>query len=162
MKTTKMMILGALIGTCTFAAAQEEKPARPEGGGRGMRQPSPEMLKEFDKDGDGKLSDQEKLMAQAAWQRLRGRSSGPVYGPGYGFPQANANAGGIAAANAAAAGNGGGEGKAKVSALVKRFDKDGDGKLNDEEKATAQAELKKDKKAKADKPEADKPVAEKP
>jgi hypothetical protein len=28
---------------------------------------------------------------------------------------------------------------------VKRFDKDGDGKLNDAEKAAAQAELKKDK-----------------
>jgi hypothetical protein len=39
-----------------------------------------------------------------------------------------------------------GDGKpAKVNPLVKRFDKDGDGKLNDAEKAAAQAELKKDK-----------------
>jgi Ca2+-binding EF-hand superfamily protein len=68
MKTTKLMILGALIGTCTFAAAQEEKPARPEGGGRGMRQPSPEMLKKFDKDGDGKLSQEEAKAAREARQ----------------------------------------------------------------------------------------------
>ncbi|HZN35068.1 MAG TPA: hypothetical protein VFB80_14665 [Pirellulaceae bacterium] len=126
-----------------------------------------QFAKQFDKDGDGKLNDQEKLMAQAAWQRMRARSSGPTYGPGYagpyGFAQANANAGGVAAANAAAAGGGaGGEGKAKVSALVKRFDKDGDGKLNDEEKAAAQAELKKDKKSKADKPMDEKPAEEKP
>ena len=112
-----------------------------------------QFAKQFDKDGDGKLNDQEKLLAQAAWQRMRGKDRGPVYGPGYGglpgnggFAQANANAGGIAGANAAAAGGAGGEGKVKVSALVKRFDKDGDGKLNDEEKAAAQADLKKDKK----------------
>src|SRR5262245_33492770 len=120
-----------------------------------------QFAKQFDKDGDGKLSDQEKLMAQAAWQRMRSRNNGPVYGPGYGFPQANANAAGIAAAGAASAASGG-EAKSKVSALVKRFDKDGDGKLNDEEKATAQAELKKDKKGKVDKPMDEKPAAEKP
>jgi hypothetical protein len=71
MKTTKLMILGALIGTCTFAAAQEEKPARPEGGGRGMRQPSPEMLKKFDKDGDGKLSQEEAKAMREAQQAKR-------------------------------------------------------------------------------------------
>jgi hypothetical protein len=49
-----------------------------------------------------------------------------------------------------------GDGKAsKVSPLVKRFDKDGDGKLNAEEKAAAQAELKKDK-SKDEKPKDDK------
>ena len=46
----------------------------------------------------------------------------------------------------------------KVNALVKRFDKDGDGKLNAEEKAAAQAELKKAKtKTKKDKEPAAKP-----
>lgn len=118
-----------------------------------------QFAKQFDKDGDGKLNDQEKLMAQAAWQRMRTKDRGPVYGPGYGgFAQANANAGGVAAAGAAAAGGAGGEGKTKVPALVKRFDKDGDGKLNDEEKAAAQAELKKDKKE----PKAKSEKAEKP
>ena len=109
-----------------------------------------QFAKQFDKDGDGKLNDQEKLMAQAAWQKLRGgKDRGPVYGPGYGgFQQANAGAGGFAGAAAAASGSASGEGSVKVSALVKRFDKDGDGKLNDEEKAAAQAELKKDKKGK--------------
>jgi hypothetical protein len=114
--------------------------------------------KQFDKDGDGKLNDAEKLAAQAAYQRLRGRSRGTQYGPGFGFAQGIANAGGAVAANPAGPGAAGGEAKSKVPALVKRFDKDGDGKLNDEEKATAQAELKKSKKDKAKaEVEADKP-----
>lgn len=99
--------------------------------------------KQFDKDGDGKLNDSEKLMAQMAYQRMRGNKRGPVAGIGYG---GQAGAGGFAP-NAGIPGNAPvAEPKAaKVSPLVKRFDKDGDGKLNDEEKATAQAELKKSK-----------------
>jgi Ca2+-binding EF-hand superfamily protein len=120
-----------------------------------------QFAKQFDKDGDGKLNDAEKLMAQAAWQRMRNKNSGPAYGMGYG---GQAGAGGYVpntAGNAAS-----GEAKApKVSSLVKRFDKDGDGKLNDEEKAAAQAELNKNKKGKDAKPKADKPekpAADKP
>ncbi len=100
-----------------------------------------QFLKQFDKNGDGKLSDAEKLAAQAAYQRMRNRSSGPKYGIGFG-----GQAGGVAPALPAVRGAAGGKAKEpKVSALVKRFDKDGDGKLNDEEKAAAQAELKKPK-----------------
>lgn len=99
-----------------------------------------QFLKQFDKNGDGKLSDAEKLAAQTAYQRMRGRSGGgPAYGIGFG-----GQAGGFAPVAPTA----GAKGKAKepkVSALVKRFDKDGDGKLSDEEKAAAQAELKRSK-----------------
>ena len=102
---------------------------------------SEQFVKQFDKNGDGKLSDAEKLAAQAAYQRMRGRSGGgPAYGIGFG-----GQAGGFAPNLPAAGAAGGAGGKVKepkVSALVKRFDKDGDGKLNDEEKAAAQAELK--------------------
>jgi Ca2+-binding EF-hand superfamily protein len=104
--------------------------------------------KQFDKDGDGKLNNAEKLMAQMAYQRIRNHKHGPVAGPGFGG-QAGMAPNGLnpaAAAGAAPAGD-------KVPALIKRFDKDGDGKLNEEEKAAAQAELKKTKtKEKAEKP----------
>lgn len=98
-----------------------------------------QFLKQFDKDGDGNLSDAEKLAASAAFQKLRagGEGGGVQRGPGVG----EVPAGGT---NVPLSGQG--EGKPmKTSALVKRFDKDGDGKLNDEEKATLQAELGKKK-----------------
>jgi Ca2+-binding EF-hand superfamily protein len=102
-----------------------------------------QFAKQFDRDGDGKLNQQEAMMAQAAYQRMRSHGSGMRGG-------LNGNGGGgggsgmqpqqpIAPPN-------GGDGKgSKASPLIKRFDKDGDGKLNTEEKAAAQAELKKDK-----------------
>ena len=95
-------------------------------------------------------------MAQAAFQRIRNKGGkGPAYGIGYG---GQAGAGGFVPNVGEGAVAGGGEAPApKVSALVKRFDKDGDGKLNDEEKAAAQAELKKkDKKEPKAKAEKDK------
>ena len=53
MKTTKLIALGALLGSCTFAVAQD-KPNRPQ-----RPIPAP-VLEKFDTDKDGKLSDDEK------------------------------------------------------------------------------------------------------
>ena len=74
MKATKLITLAALIGTCSFAAAQDgtppPAPTAPQGGrvtgGRPPREVPPEILKKFDKDGDGKLSqDEVKAMHEA-------------------------------------------------------------------------------------------------
>jgi len=98
-----------------------------------------EFAKQFDMDGDGKLSPVEGAMAQQAYQRMR-RGGNAAGGPQVG------GGGGSSPPPPATPVAPVGDGKAKkVNPLVKRFDKDGDGKLNDEEKATAQAELKKDK-----------------
>lgn len=101
------------------------------------------FLRQFDRDGDGKLNPAEQRAARDAWDRMRRNSSGPQRGftPGGGNP---APAPAPAASKAEAK-------PEKVSPLVKRFDKDGDGKLNEEEKAAAQAELKGNKKDKAEK-----------
>ena len=114
----------------------------PPGGFPGAEQ----FTKQFDRDRDGKLSPQEAAMAQAAFQRMRGGSGGnggvrPGGGGGSGaVPQQPAPPIGPTA-----------DKKPKVSPLVKRFDKDGDGKLNADEKAAAQAEFKKDKEKPKDK-----------
>jgi hypothetical protein len=94
-----------------------------------------QLAKRFDLDGDGKLSPQEQMMAQQMLMRMRGGGMrGGVRGGGGGgaLPQ-----GALPMAPAGDMKTG------KENPLVKRFDKDGDGKLNADEKAAAQAELKK-------------------
>ncbi|MCE9526268.1 MAG: EF-hand domain-containing protein [Planctomycetales bacterium] len=96
-----------------------------------------EFKKRFDKDGDGKLSQQEQAAAMAAFQKARADGVGAAAGAASG-----GNFGGIPAGG----GFGDGpavEGKARGrEAMIKRFDKNGDGKLSDEEKAEAQKALK--------------------
>ena len=90
--------------TFTIQAADEPaKKQRPEGGRQA------ELLKRFDKNGDGKLDDAEKAAAQEA-MKGKGRPGQPE--PGKGVPN-------------------------RVD-IIKKFDKNGDGKLDDAEKAAAQ------------------------
>ena len=57
MKTTTLLTLGALIGTCSFAVAQDAAPERPE---RPQRRIPAEMLEKFDTNKDGELSEDER------------------------------------------------------------------------------------------------------
>ena len=104
-----VVALTMLLGPLADAAPGQGKAkgARPQGKGEGKGIPA-EILKRFDKDGDGKLNDAERAAAKKAHDEKGGR-------PG----QA-----------------GGGDGKHREE-IVKRFDKDGDGKLNDQERAAA-------------------------
>ena len=61
MKHRTLITLGLLLGASLFASAQNPAPKRPPGG-----KLPPALLKEFDKDGDGKLSDEEKAAMKAA------------------------------------------------------------------------------------------------
>src|SRR5205814_1630175 len=82
------------------------------------------MIKRFDKNGDGKLSEDEKAEAQKELKAKRGAGKGE-----------RRPAGG------------------KMAEILKKFDTDGDGKLSDEEKAAAKGEFAEKRKEKGKKPE---------
>ena len=72
MKATTLITMGALIGTCTFATA-EDKPKRPDGP---KREVPAEMLEKFDADKDGKLSpDEKKAMHEEMKARMEARKA---------------------------------------------------------------------------------------
>ena len=100
-----VVALTMLLGTVADAAPGQGKAkgARPQGKGIPA-----EILKRFDKDGDGKLNDAERAAAKKAHDEKGGR-------PGQ-------------------AGGGAGDGKMREE-IIKKFDKDGDGKLNEQERA---------------------------
>ena len=81
-----------------------------------------EFMKRFDKNGDGRLDAEEQAAARQAAERLRG-------GPG-------GEAGGLLPAEGQ-----GKEAKVDKKSLLEQFDKDGDGKLNDDERAAARSKL---------------------
>ena len=134
---------------------QKGKPGGPAGKGPGMRE---EALKHFDKDGDGKLNEQERGAARQAMQAKgqpgkgapgiggAGKGNGPGNGPGHeailkhfdkngdGKLDEQERAAAMKARGEKGDGPGPGAGREEV---LKRFDKDGDGKLNDEERAAA-------------------------
>jgi len=93
------------------------------GGGEGRpgrEQMRTAMLKRFDKDDDGKLSDEERAAARTAYEARRGSGSGKR-GPRGGAPGAERER----------------PDRERMRAeMLKRFDKDGDGRLSDEERAT--------------------------
>ncbi|HEY4313083.1 MAG TPA: EF-hand domain-containing protein [Pirellulales bacterium] len=93
------------------------------------------FLQQFDADGNGQLDPTEKQAAQAAIKQMKGKGTGQAGNLG-------GNTGGKLASD-----------KKKLAEkltpeqkkeLVKRFDKDGDGKLSAEEREAAKQALKKD------------------
>jgi EF hand len=119
MKATKLLTLGVLIGTCSFAAAQDPaappppppaEAGKPPRGDRPQREIPPALLKKYDKDADGKLSPEERKTMQD-------------------------------------------ERKAE---MLKKYDKDGDGKLSEEENKTMREDQQAKRKALLEKYDANK------
>lgn len=98
----------------------EERKAMMDANRERMEQFRKEREKEFDKDGDGKLNDEERAAMMAA-RPGRGGPGAPGGIPGAGF-------------GAGFGARGPAPDSPQFQEMIKRFDKDGDGKLSDEER----------------------------
>jgi hypothetical protein len=118
MKPSKAITaLAILLGTCLIAGAEgnPDKPGKPHHKGP----PPPEMLKEFDKDGDGKLSEEErKAMREAMKERHKDK-----------FKEFDKDGDGKLSEAEREAMK-----EARKAEWLKKYDTDGDGKLSEEER----------------------------
>ncbi len=94
------------------ASTDEAAPKGPRGKGKMTPEMRKRILERFDKDGDGKLNEEERAAARAAREARGGKGKG---------------------------GEGRGQGAGMRKQMIEKFDKDGDGKLNEEERAAAKA-----------------------
>lgn len=109
---------------------------KPGEGGRPSPEQMKELMKKFDKNGDGKLDDGEKAAARESFMKMRGGAGAPGGKPGEGGPNREA--------------------------MIKKFDKNGDGKLDDGEKAAAKEAFEKMRAAGGKPGEGKKPDGKKP
>lgn len=125
MASRPLWLSGFVCGLAIFASsASAEENKGPAGKGRGGREEvMKKVLEKFDADGDGKLSDDEKAKAKAAFAGRAGK-------PGAGKPGANRPGPGGRKP-------GGEQAAAMREKILGKFDKDGDGKLSDAERAAA-------------------------
>jgi Ca2+-binding EF-hand superfamily protein len=139
-----LLLVVALIQLRTVA---EEKQGKGDGDGR----PLGEFLKQFDKNGDGKLDETEREAAKAAYLARKGEHDGKYREEM--LKKFDTNGDGKIDENEKKAAmakmqemkeqreKNGGEWPGKEE-MLKRFDKNGDGKLDEEEKQAAMAEMK--------------------
>ena len=125
---TFLSVLGLSIGLY----AKPEKGGKKPGSGEG-RPSREEVMKKFDKDGDGKLNEEEKaeLRKQMA-ERGAGRKIPPFI-----MQKFDKDGDGKLSQDERAEARKAME--ARRAEMIERFDKDGDGKLNEEERKAAMA-----------------------
>ena len=123
-----LLLAALLAGLTSIASAQEQtddkKKQRPE-------RERTELIKKFDKNGDGKLDEAERKAARehAGKQRAKRRENGDT-------PPARGKRGGETPPNKGKGRRRGQRrGGADRAAMMKQFDKNGDGKLDDTERA---------------------------
>jgi hypothetical protein len=118
MKTTTLIVIAAAIGLSGAAHAEEGK------GPRKAHKLPPEVIAKFDKDGDGKLNEEEHAAAKAARGEMEAGRKKEM------LEKFDADKDGKLNDDEKAAMRGGMKKK-----MLEKFDKDGDGELNEEEKA---------------------------
>jgi len=128
----KILIFLSAIGLTIGLYAKPEKGGKKTGSGEG-RPSREEVMKKFDKDGDGKLNEEEKaeLRKQMA-ERGAGRKVPPFI-----MEKFDKDGDGKLSEDERAEARKAME--ARRAEMIEKFDKDGDGKLNEEERKAAMA-----------------------
>ena len=130
MKTSPILTLGALFGSCLIATASDAQlnPERPNHPDRPI---PPEMIKKFDKDNDGKLSPEERQAMRAKMEERQKEALAKFDKDGDGKLSEDERKVMMA------------EMKTKMDErrkeMIAKYDADGDGKLNEEEEKKARA-----------------------
>ena len=128
----KALLLISVLSLATGIIAKPEKGGKKPGSGEG-RPSREEVMKKFDKDGDGKLNEEEKaeLRKQMA-ERGAGRKVPPFI-----MEKFDKDGDGKLSEDERAEARKAME--ARRAEMIEKFDKDGDGKLNEEERKAAMA-----------------------
>ena len=126
----KALLLISVLSLATGIIAKPEKGGKKPGSGEG-RPSREEVMKKFDKDGDGKLNEEEKaeLRKQMA-ERGAGRKVPPFI-----MEKFDKDGDGKLSEDERAEARKAME--ARRAEMIEKFDKDGDGKLNEEERKAA-------------------------
>ena len=129
----KILIFLSAIGLSIGLYAKPEKDGKKPGSFEG-RPSREEIIKKFDKDGDGKLSDEEKAELR---KKMAERSGGGRKLPPFLMKKFDNDGDGKLSDEEKAEARKAMEARRKE--MIVKFDKDGDGKLNDEERKAAMA-----------------------
>jgi len=129
----KILIFLSAIGLSIGLYAKPEKDGKKPGSKEG-RPSREEIIKKFDKDGDGKLNDEEKAELR---KKMAERSGGGRKLPPFLMKKFDKDGDGKLSDEEKAEARKAMEERRKE--MIEKFDKDGDGKLNDEERKAAMA-----------------------
>jgi Ca2+-binding EF-hand superfamily protein len=124
MKTKPFIIIAASIGIIGSAYAEEGKPERQH------RKLPPEILKKFDKDGDGKLNEEEREAAKAAREEMMKARKKEM------LEKFDKDGDGKLSEEEEKAAR-----EAMRKRMLEKFDKDGDGELSEAERAEMRKEM---------------------
>ena len=129
----KILIFLSAIGLSIGLHAKPEKDGKKPGSKEG-RPSREEIIKKFDKDGDGKLNDEEKAELR---KKMAERSGGGRKLPPFLMKKFDKDGDGKLSDEEKAEARNAMEARRKE--MIGKFDKDGDGKLNEEERKAAMA-----------------------
>ena len=128
----KLLLLITFLAAATGIIAEPEKKGKKLGSSEG-RPSREEVMKKFDKDGDGKLNEEEKAeLRKKMAERGAGRKVPPFILEKF-DKDGDGKLNGDERAEARKAM------EARRAEMIEKFDKDGDGKLNEEERKAAMA-----------------------